>query len=398
MTVDAKKSGIPTAHATRIEAIAAEKSTFILIRAVNPRSLALLVNHKVKGLDIHGKSADWGPQAAYIPVDAALSKAAGNPIAVAEGNKSNKKSVGKGDVRKTQLLVTITRLEYLKRKGCLMGTVGSGQSFKMRARRKRDSTLYDFVFDLKTAATKTTPALYKVSYFPPQKPKPKTKTKPKPEPLLVVGYKSLTNVGAVDPVTADFDLFAVCPHHSAVSGTKGVTNAKTVKGMGRISKLELAVLNEINSRIIEDKVGAYPLVRHGPESGNLHHTQPASGSAELVMFSPDGSSKMVNGGKVATLWSELVKRGFYCPVNSSWTYNTDLFSTIKATLTSLIANPSWRGVQTLTVAKKSELKAGGLPVGCLPVFRTKKTAKTQVSLEEFVKEWYGGSITWKSWG
>ena len=254
-----------------------------------------------------------------------------------------------------------------------------GNRFTLTARKNSTTAEYDFLFE----AT-STGQLLKVSYrLPPSQDW---------ETLEVLGYVNTS--GAVDAVTADFDLFAVCPHHSVLARPGTVLKALPSSSLGRITAFEKKVMVGINKKLTA--TGAYPLVRHGPDA----YTQPAQGSADLVMFTLACTSRMVNGSRVATVWAELVKRGFYAPLNSSWVYNSDIFSTVKSWLTSKLSSPSNRGDRTLLELGPKEMVLGvgegqSQPVTPLPVLRTNRTTGT--TLKEFVGNYYEGAISLESW-
>jgi pimeloyl-ACP methyl ester carboxylesterase len=68
-------SGMVPSHAKQYLDAADRKDAFILVRPVNPASTRLLAaNAAAKGMNVKGKSSNWGPQVGLIPVDQRYSK------------------------------------------------------------------------------------------------------------------------------------------------------------------------------------------------------------------------------------------------------------------------------------------------------------------------------------
>jgi hypothetical protein len=72
-------SNMVAAHLDAIEEVARQRREILIFRHVNPDATRLIEQHYLtKGMNVKGKSADWGPQRGFIPVDQSLSKL-GNP-------------------------------------------------------------------------------------------------------------------------------------------------------------------------------------------------------------------------------------------------------------------------------------------------------------------------------
>jgi TPR repeat protein/pimeloyl-ACP methyl ester carboxylesterase len=68
-------SGMVPAHARQYLAVADSEDAIVLVRPVNPDSTRLLAKHAAaKGMNVKGKSANWGPQSGYIPENQRYSK------------------------------------------------------------------------------------------------------------------------------------------------------------------------------------------------------------------------------------------------------------------------------------------------------------------------------------
>lgn len=68
-------SGMVTSHAYAFAEVAADNNVVILTRPVNPDATTLISqNAATKGMNLKGKSSNWGPQKGYIPVNQKYSK------------------------------------------------------------------------------------------------------------------------------------------------------------------------------------------------------------------------------------------------------------------------------------------------------------------------------------
>ena len=111
-------SGLPAAVIEHWKKVARENSALIAVRPVNTDAADLIdlglgggTQIGTKGLDVHGKSSDFGPQAGLIPFDAALSKILGNSEKVAVGNRNNQQSIIKEGISAQVLTMDRAALE-----------------------------------------------------------------------------------------------------------------------------------------------------------------------------------------------------------------------------------------------------------------------------------------------
>ncbi|WP_242069969.1 CyaA/EF/ExoY family adenylyl cyclase toxin, partial [Bacillus cereus] len=115
-------SGLVPSHVENFKKFAKDKQTFLFFRPVNKLSTSLIEKGaSTKGIDIHGKSSDWGPMAGYVPVDQDLSKKHGNASAVIKGNEDNEHSLTEtnGVITKTILTSDLERIEELKKENII---------------------------------------------------------------------------------------------------------------------------------------------------------------------------------------------------------------------------------------------------------------------------------------
>jgi len=109
-------SGLVPKHVDEFKKVAAETNTILMFRPVNPMSTGLLAEGtSAKGLNVHGKSSDWGPMAGYIAVDQNLSKKHSDEGAITRGNHDNHHSLEHDGKRVASLPLKLTgdRLQYL---------------------------------------------------------------------------------------------------------------------------------------------------------------------------------------------------------------------------------------------------------------------------------------------
>ncbi|WP_410993779.1 anthrax toxin-like adenylyl cyclase domain-containing protein, partial [Bacillus cereus] len=196
-----KDSGLVTSHVENFKNIAEEKQTYILFRPVNKLSTSLIAEGAAtKGMNVHGKSSDWGPMAGYIPYDADLSKKHGSEKDVKKGNDDNTHSIAEnaGVIDKIQLSISDARIKELKDENIIKDT--------------KSENHYD-VFDLNKNAD--------VYEFRRERSSRKVEYKTQNGKKSIVGneitdWKPLEVMGKIvdqqtKPLTADYDMFGLAP-------------------------------------------------------------------------------------------------------------------------------------------------------------------------------------------
>ncbi|MBC7514256.1 MAG: hypothetical protein H7234_07455 [Herminiimonas sp.] len=122
-----EEHGLVRGHLGPLAELAQKRNLAFGIRPVNPFSTRLIeLGHPTKGLDIKGKSADWGPMAGLIPVQQKYSKLAGSPDRIEVSNKEVEGCIEEGYAKSLPLTLGIDRLEELIKKGAIrvVGAVG----------------------------------------------------------------------------------------------------------------------------------------------------------------------------------------------------------------------------------------------------------------------------------
>jgi len=294
MSVQPSESGITSTHIQKIQEVAKSLKCFIMVRPVNTLATGLIEdNYPVKGLDIHGKSSDWGPQAGFVPWDQSLSKAAGIPEKVKKGNEENAKDIKQKQVVRVPLVITGDRLKQLrdytkkeKTNAFVSPDAEKGDAFKLI----RDSKIQFKLSKCKTGDQ------YEVLYGKDF------------EPLEVMGYSE----AELKMVTADYDLFAVCPYYRTISKSSEVTQLKNRGLKGILSRYHEKVIQDINSKCRPKN----PVVKHGAELSNPHPQE----DKQIVMFTATGTSRMIVNDPATRgkIFADLIKRGFHIYVNTKW--------------------------------------------------------------------------------
>jgi hypothetical protein len=108
------ETGIVPAHLLKLQEVAQTHRCVIGIRPVEPIATSLIESgHPTKGFHIKGKSANWGPQAAFICVDQRWSKLENNAERVAKFNGQVEHCLRDGYAKKVPLAVSGARLDEL---------------------------------------------------------------------------------------------------------------------------------------------------------------------------------------------------------------------------------------------------------------------------------------------
>ncbi len=264
----ATESGILESHILLIKQFAGNKNCIILFRPVNPHATVLIgEGYGTKGLDIHGKSSDWGPMAGFIPRNQALSKSVGDQVKIDKGNAQNEKALkDSSNVKSFPLQLT----QKLAKK--------TGEFSAARGKISRN-----FKIDKD----------YCVSY----------KDEGSYKPLEVMGYEK---IGAV---TADYDLFALL----AKGGSSKRTNFDMQGVMTSAQSALITALNQILETAKTQKV-----INHGTECDNPFPEK----DTRLALFLPNQTAEMLTtfGAKndLKHLYAGAFALGYSVYCNDQW--------------------------------------------------------------------------------
>lgn len=373
-----KKSGLVPDHVEKFLKIASTQKTFLLFRPVNPMSTSLIASgFGTKGLDIHSKSSDWGPQAGFICVDQTLSKKWGVSKSITQGEKDARHSINyaEGKVVELPLLITAGRHKELLEMSLYQATaVGDGLSLSGTP----GSDVYDIrlhpvskigsvgeVFGVETQQLLTSYAA-KIAVMLTKIPELKqgylvlyrrrsADTIPglsyaaaAARPASIAGARPVIVLGYASnglPVTADYDMFAICPSLSlfraqynwgrAIAVTRGQGNAQAAwsgvnsavqAGLGTRDRRQVhADLGRLTAfqRRIKDLMNAAvatpgrQVVHHGTEQDN---TQFPEQDAQILIITPwhkVGSAE--NWQEVQNMCQDMIRLGYV--FYSNRTYN-----------------------------------------------------------------------------
>lgn len=330
MSVSEASCGIVSQHIHAIEAVAREKRTFILLRFVNPYATGLIAaGYRTKKLDMHAKSSDWGPMAGFVCVDSELSKSVDDGTeAVRRNSRAITSALEKENARRIPLTISRQRIEELVARN-LFTESGTGIAFNASSRTGKKTVRFEFVADSHQNQ------MYRVRYFP--------NGATHSVDVEVMAY---AENGNTLPVTADYDVFAICPHFTAPDfSPENATHFRETAEQGLLSRIQQTIISSINSRC----GGAHRrVVNHGTE---LNNPSPEK-DRELVMFTPGGTSRIISRFKLPDLCRELAMRGFYFYTNTHW--HVAFKSQINSRMSQLQV-PGRRGSSALKVLTEDEV-------------------------------------------
>lgn len=257
------ESGIVPHHRTCFQQLADRQDLYIMVRNVNKLCTSLIEHdYPTKGMSVHGKSSDWGPQAGLICVNQELSKYQGKDR-VPKLNAEVEHSLGahgKGDVEATQMQLPMWRLTELQQLGLVAVSKSSwAQVGHMRHAKVLKLTCPGRPHTFTARATDASADLFDITVH--------LSGRAEEEPVMVIRRKasltgrSMTQTERTLPLTADYDLFSVCPnfkvldlgredrfsnaradlpeigHHAANQGMHGRYKAPAARNMGNAAKM-----------------------------------------------------------------------------------------------------------------------------------------------------------------
>lgn len=241
-----ENQGIPPSYLNMSQEVADKEGVIIAIRPVEKICRTLIEEgYASKGLKIKGKSANWGPQAGFIPVNQALSKLATAPQEkIDKFNKVNQETIFvKHHAEQEHLHISGTRIKELEGMGMLKGVVDTspaegyskaiafdsapkgGENQRFEAHQREDGQWDVFAMGEEGRG-----------------------------PLMVI------------PVTADFDLLFVHSHYEDVDlGTHDRKQAFDAE-LGIVSERKKEIIDALNVRF--DRGDNKNMVHHGADTEN----------------------------------------------------------------------------------------------------------------------------------
>lgn len=346
-------SGITEKHRGYIKEYCKLNRLFIIFRPVNPLSTELIATGEcaTKSLDIKCKSSDWGPHAGYIPSDANISKNVLNLNGTGSDTDKflkNKKESLKNptQVDHTQLMLSATRKQMLIDKGFikLSGTSGTYSGYQMdgdlsKGLKAKATPIPGIEFTLDSCGEK-----FAVSY---------KYANASMQPLNVVGYKN--KAGNVDPVTADYDLFAICPNvDSPLFNSRRPSELvifDTTETRGQLSSLQERVIEGLEKEL--KKAGTKRCINHGTELNNPFPEKDTS----YVVFTPAGEALIVTAKNMPQLFTWIVIHGYHMYINQHW--NSTHRASFMGKLNNVRGN---KGDSCVTINDEKKVNAAGLKI------------------------------------
>ncbi|MEQ9463166.1 MAG: anthrax toxin-like adenylyl cyclase domain-containing protein [Haliea sp.] len=292
-----QESNMVPEHAEAFRRIAQERGEIIMVRPVNPHSTGKIADDAAtKGMNIKGKSTDWGPDEALglIPVDSRYSKLGNPELKVKTGpeefrkySELNKKALGEpyhtpikdkdGNVIGWQRHEPVEAIAMQK---ALTGKDGQpilgpdGKPLMVLAERVR--------------------VLGKDG---------KPQFGPDGKPLFQAG----------NPITADYDLFAV---GSRKPKSKLIENDPE---MGTISEREVETMEALNKAVQKTGYKGGKVVHHGPANRFADFFEAADFPITVIL--PNGEIiNLYSANEVLILYQRMARSGFNIDSMPGWNF------------------------------------------------------------------------------
>ncbi|MDN0089363.1 anthrax toxin-like adenylyl cyclase domain-containing protein [Yersinia nurmii] len=329
--------GIVPEHLIKLQVLAQESNCLIGIRPVDIMATDLIRNgYPTKGFHIKGKSANWGPQTAFICVKQELSKLVDKPDKIALFNQQIQACIDEGYAQKVPLKITASRLDLLMKKNIVDIQIDAkGLPIALDARTPNGKPYKFELIPVKEQAD-----LYLVQHHG--------------ETIEVLAPPGENN----KPLTADYDLLMIAPHlrdygpkdnfmlkevshdvfkrnmdvyknrrHSEVVNkyfqAEYLDPAKFYEredsNIGNASPRIRAMIPLINKTMVGD---GEPVVHHSTDAGSPASDIEANFPATFVLPKPLGRLNDICVIKDIDEFKELIieakKEKYYIPVNPLW--------------------------------------------------------------------------------
>lgn len=334
-----KESGLVPEHIEAFKKVAFDTQTYILFRPVNPLSTSLIkAGAATKGMNVHGKSSDWGPMAGYIPYDAELSKVHGNLEKVKKGNTDNQYSIQntEGLIVKKTLEITSERLKELAIANIIINPFTTYPTIKNNWLKidlpgGKGSNVFEFRLYSDSKITGLPGEKYKLCYR-------KIGTQDAFRDVEVMG-KMIH--GQAKELTADYDLFALAPHLSQIGIPKEeMEKIKEIHGKekfkkigdliikyglirtfdvekGKLTDWQNKMINQLNTVVQEIGYRGGTVVNHGTEQDNTEFPEK---DEKIFIITPQGQTLLTKSWKdtQSFIRENIVKEGYLFYFNRSY--------------------------------------------------------------------------------
>ncbi|EEL02945.1 Calmodulin-sensitive adenylate cyclase [Bacillus cereus BDRD-ST196] len=312
-----KNSGLVSEHVEGFKEIAKNNHTYIFFRPVNKLSTELIKQGAAtKGLNVHGKSSDWGPMAGFIPYDANFSKVYGNQDKVDRGYNDNKHSVedNKGSITTMKLELNSERLNELVKENIIENPFTEHSEIGLEdeehwmgislPQNSKGVGVYEFRIYSKEQIYNSAGQKFELRYR-------KSGSENTFEPIEVMAR---VIDGVSKPLTADYDMFALAPTlkeikqkipssdwQAAVGESKPLEKLKKITDLlirfglmrkldaeqGTLTDWQKNIINQLNDSAIKSGYTGGTVVNHGTEQDNTEFPEQ---DKELFIITPDGKT------------------------------------------------------------------------------------------------------------
>ncbi|AOI39204.1 adenylate cyclase [Burkholderia oklahomensis EO147] len=186
------ETGVVPAHLIELQRVAREHDCLIGIRPVDRFATDLIESgHPTKDFHIKGKSANWGPQAAFICVDQRFSKLEDKPERIGKFDRQVQSCIAEGHAKRVPLMLSKARFDKLLDEGVIDEVKRDGNGMSMTFEAKAPSgAVYAFEATHVHVAGEDT---YAIAH--------------RGEPIEVLAPPR----DGAKPLTADYDLFLIGP-------------------------------------------------------------------------------------------------------------------------------------------------------------------------------------------
>ena len=315
---DDDDQGIPREYIEKIQSVAEMLGVIIGIRPVARICRTLILElYASKPLCIKAKSADWGPQSGFLPVDQALSKKAGLEDEVAKYNAYVEQCLTDGLAVSWPLSVSTDRLDELKRLSVLenahkiVPNSGYQRAESFESFLKANDRKVNSVFE----AHQKEDGQWDIFVT----------TNESSVPLKVLADKKY------GPITADFDLLFVDAHYAEIDLGQQDRHHGFHPKLGIYSKRMEVVATHINQAL--DRGPGKDMVHHGADTAN-----PASNMEDnlpATIFLPRKKMGIYESPLLITTQEELAcfmltmqKMGYKTDINPQWDALQDIATTM----------------------------------------------------------------------
>jgi hypothetical protein len=296
MSVVPEKAGITAKHIRAIEWCCKDVDTFLFVRPSTPDTMRLIdQGYATKSMDIHDKSSDWGPMAGLVPCDPAFSKAL-------KGSPNNHPAYeDRGEAKVVRLKLTDTLADPLKNPAIKLAAGRDGTPTLRYVTDKEPVGAKSTVFKLEKKGLE-----WEVSWI-----EKLERDRENAVPLYVWGYHT---AAGTKPVTGDYDLWMVCPHVRRWRQHFTVMGIQDAHGESGATEFITWLLEELNERCGR---ATNHVFHHGAEAQNYGFTQ-ALDTKPIVMFTPTGTSELVNLKDLPTVLVDVQNAGYLVYINKRY--------------------------------------------------------------------------------